>query len=120
MNKIENKNIVLHDDEYYYSVLRRNVKAIRIEKGLTQQELGDMVGIGFRAVSKWERGITMPDISIINDLSKILGITSDELLSGEVKEINIPKENKKSSKTIKITKQRPFLSKRRVSFFAAE
>ena len=79
------------------------IASLRKAKGLTQQELGDMVGIGFRAVSKWERGITMPDISIINDLSKILGITSDELLSGEVKEINIPKENKKSSKTIKIT-----------------
>lgn len=79
------------------------IAKLRKEKGLTQQELGDMVGIGFRAVSKWERGITMPDISIINELSKILGITSDELLSGELNKTNDHKEKKKISKTIKIT-----------------
>ena len=62
-----------------------------------------MVGVGFRAVSKWERGITMPDISIINELSKILGITSDELLSGEVKKEIKTTKNKKVSNKIKIT-----------------
>ena len=76
---------------------------LRKAKGLTQQDLGDIVGVGFRAASKWERGITMPDISIINELSKILGITSDELLSGEVnKDIKSSKNNKLSNK-IKIT-----------------
>ena len=53
-------------------------------KGLTQSELGDKVGVGYRSVSKWERGINLPDISIINKLSEILGISSDELLKGEV------------------------------------
>ena len=53
-------------------------------KGLTQQQLGDMVGVGYRAVSKWETGLTMPDISNINELCKILDITSDELLKGEL------------------------------------
>ena len=60
------------------------IAKLRKEKGLTQRELGDKVGVGFKAVSKWERGITCPDISIINELSKILGITSDELLTGEL------------------------------------
>lgn len=76
---------------------------LRKAKNLTQQDLGDMVGVGFRAVSKWERGITMPDISIINELSKILGITSDELLSGEVKKEIKTTKNKKVSNKIKIT-----------------
>ena len=62
----------------------------RKEKGLTQQELGDKVGVGYRAVSKWETGQTMPDISIINELSKNLGITTDELLNGE---LNKPKSS---------------------------
>lgn len=79
------------------------IAKLRREKGLTQQELGDMVGIGFRAVSKWERGITMPDISLINELSKILGITSDELLSGELNKSVNSKEKNKLSKPIKIT-----------------
>lgn len=60
------------------------IAKMRKEKGLTQQELGDKVGVGYRAVSKWETGLTLPDISIINELSNILGITADELLKGEL------------------------------------
>ena len=69
----------------------------RKEKGLTQQELGDKVGVGYRAVSKWETGQTMPDISIINELSQILGITADELLKGELNKQTktTPKSKKK-------------------------
>ena len=73
---------------------------LRKQKGLTQGELGAKVGVGDRAVSKWERGITCPDISIINELSSILGITSDELLKGELNNKELidnskPKFNKK-------------------------
>lgn len=71
------------------------IAKLRKSKGLTQRELGDMVGVGFRAVSKWETGLTSPDISIINDLSKILGISADELLKGEIKE-KLPSKNKKN------------------------
>ena len=74
---------------------------LRRKQGLTQQELGDKVGVGFRAVSKWERGLTLPDISIINELSKILGISSDELLTGKVNKEN--KTKKKISPKLKIT-----------------
>ena len=59
------------------------IAKLRREQGLTQRELGDKVGIGYRSVSKWERGLTSPDISIINELSEILKVTSDELLKGE-------------------------------------
>lgn len=79
------------------------ISSLRKKQGLTQQELGDKVGVGFRAVSKWERGITLPDISIINDLSKILGISSDELLSGELNKENKSKDKKKIPNSIKIT-----------------
>jgi len=71
------------------------IAMLRKQKGLTQQELGDKVGVGSRAVSKWECGTTVPDISIINELSTILGISSDELLSGK---LNKPKETKPKSK----------------------
>lgn len=74
---------------------------LRKQKGMTQQELGDKIGVGFRAVSKWERGLTLPDIGNINELSKILGITSDELLKGELNKENKLKK-KPSSKIIKI------------------
>lgn len=78
------------------------IAKLRKEKELTQQQLGDKVGVGFRAVSKWERGLTMPDIGIINELSKILGISSDELLSGELKK-NKSNNKKKMSLKLKIT-----------------
>ncbi len=71
------------------------IAKLRKEKGLTQQELGDKVGVGYRAVSKWETGLTLPDISIIKELSEILGITADELLKGE---LNKPTNNHKTSK----------------------
>ena len=68
------------------------IASLRKKKNLTQSELGAMVGVGDRAVSKWERGITCPDISIINDLSKALGITSDELLAGELNDKELMQE----------------------------
>ena len=73
------------------------IAQLRKSKNLTQRELGEMVGVGFRAVSKWENGLTCPDISIINELSEILGISADELLKGEVKNKEIP-TNKKFNK----------------------
>lgn len=74
------------------------IAKMRKKKGLTQQELGDKFGIGYRAVSNWERGNCLPDISIINELSVILGISSDELLNGE---INSDKENKINENSVR-------------------
>lgn len=51
---------------------------------LTQMQLAEKLGITDRAVSKWETGKSMPDSSIMLELCEILGITVNELLSGEV------------------------------------
>ena len=77
------------------------IAMLRKEKGLTQGELGEIVGVSDGAVSKWERGTTCPDISIIHLLSKTLGITSEELLSGELsKETKSKLSRTKKLKTI--------------------
>lgn len=55
----------------------------RKEKKLTQVQLAEQLGITDRAVSKWEAGKSMPDSSIMLELCEILGITVNELLSGE-------------------------------------
>lgn len=61
----------------------------RKEKNLTQKELALKLNITDRAVSKWERGMGCPDISLLEELSKILDINIIELLNGEeVAEIN--------------------------------
>ena len=59
----------------------------RKKKNLTQMELAEKINITDRAVSKWENGKSMPDSSIMLDLCNILGISVNELLSGEVIEM---------------------------------
>lgn len=59
------------------------IQECRKKQKLTQQDLADMLNISNRAVSKWERGINMPDASLMLELSKILDISVNELLSGE-------------------------------------
>lgn len=55
---------------------------LRKEKGLTQSELGERIGVSFQAVSKWERGETLPDTSILPDLARVLETTVDFILLG--------------------------------------
>ena len=59
------------------------IAACRKQQNLTQMQLADKLDITDKAVSKWERGITMPDSSIMLALCDILGISVNELLSGE-------------------------------------
>ena len=56
---------------------------LRKEKNMTQQELADKIGVTDRAISKWENGRGMPDLSLMKPLCKELGITINELISGE-------------------------------------
>lgn len=56
---------------------------LRKQGNLTQLELGKKLNVSDKSVSKWERGINAPDISVLNELSKILGVTTTELLNGE-------------------------------------
>ena len=55
----------------------------RKKKGLTQKELAEKLLVSDKAVSKWERGICLPNIELIKPLSEILDISIDALLSGE-------------------------------------
>lgn len=66
----------------------------RKSAGLTQTQLGDMLGITSKAVSKWETGVAIPDVSLFPELTKILNITIEELLQGEDNKV-IPPEKKK-------------------------
>ena len=55
----------------------------RKDKKLTQEQLAEKLNISKNAVSKWERGLNLPDVSIMQELCKILGITLNELFIGE-------------------------------------
>lgn len=58
------------------------IKRLREAKGLTQAELADKIGVSSKAVSKWETAKGLPDISLIEPLSKALGVSVTELMSG--------------------------------------
>lgn len=58
------------------------IARLRKEKGLTQNDLGDRLGVSFQAVSKWERGETLPDTAILLDLANVLETSVDLILSG--------------------------------------
>lgn len=59
------------------------IKELRKEKNLTQKQLADKINITDKAVSKWERGLSFPDITMLNILSKELNVSVEELLNGE-------------------------------------
>lgn len=58
------------------------IAVLRRQKGLTQNELGSRLGVSFQAVSKWERGETLPDTAILLDLAEVLQTTVDNILMG--------------------------------------
>lgn len=59
------------------------IKALRKEKGMTQKELADLLHITDRAVSKWERGLSAPDIALLEPLAKALDVSVLDLINGE-------------------------------------
>ena len=66
-----------------YEKTGRLIQELRKEKELTQMSLANILGVTDRAVSKWERGKSFPDVSMLRPLSETLGISVSELLDGE-------------------------------------
>ena len=80
----------------------KRIALLRKEKGITQEGLAEMLGVSGQAVSKWENDQTCPDISLLPQLAKILGVTVDELLSGKQELVSsvrlLPEEQRKDIK----------------------
>ena len=60
------------------------IKNLRKEKHLTQKELADILGVTYQAVSKWERGLNYPDLSILKEISRIFDVDMDTIINGKV------------------------------------
>lgn len=69
------------------------IEELRKKKGLTQSELAKAVGVSKQAVSNWERGTRFPDVVLIEDLSRELGVSPTELIKGEIMENNSVDKN---------------------------
>ena len=59
------------------------IKKLREEKGITQLQLAEQIGVSSKAVSKWETAKGLPDITLIEPLAKALGVSVMELMSGD-------------------------------------
>lgn len=64
------------------------IQSLRKEKGMTQRDLALLMKVSEQAISKWERGIGCPDISLLSSLSEILGVNIEKILSGELRPNN--------------------------------
>ena len=59
------------------------IATLRKDKGLTQAQLADRMGVTDKAVSKWERDLSCPDVSSIPRLAEVLGISVEQLMQGK-------------------------------------
>lgn len=63
--------------------LGRNIAEIRKKRGYTQKSFGEILDVNEKTISKWERGITAPDVTLLTSIADVLNVTVDELLRGE-------------------------------------
>ena len=63
-------------------MLSQNIKALRMQKGLTQKELADLLHVTSQAVSRWEKGEVEPSIDTISEMANIFEVTTDEIIGG--------------------------------------
>ena len=76
------------------------LKKLRKEKGITQEQLAEILNVSGRTVSRWETGNNMPDISILVDIVDYYDISIPEIISGERKSEMMNEEERKIAKTM--------------------
>ncbi len=74
------------------------ILSLRKEKGMTQKQLADILNISDKTISKWERGLGCPDVSLLNSLANALGVDIEKILSGELNQNEIDGGNMKKIK----------------------
>ena len=74
--------------------LANNLKRIRKDNNLSQEELADKLGVSRQAVSKWESGGAYPEMDKVLQLCKMFNLNIDELLNQDIREVNDNKQSK--------------------------
>ena len=72
------------------------LKQLRNEKGITQEQLAEILGVSGRTVSRWETGTNLPDLSILVQISEYYDVEIKEILNGERKSENMDSELKET------------------------
>ena len=82
----------------------KNIAQFRKQKGLTQAELGNLLGVSNQAVSKWESEVNMPDILLLPKIAQVLSVSIDELYSGKLPDTcNIEETAKKKGRILALS-----------------
>ena len=96
----------------------RFIRDLRKKSNMTQKELGEKLNVTDKAVSKWERGLGFPDITIINSIADIFGITASEVLNAEIgNKESIDVEKAVQEAVEKVTRKKEKKEKRRKKLF---
>ena len=69
-----------------------NIKALRMQKGMTQKTLADMLHVTPQAVSRWENGDVEPSVDTISEIATIFEVTIDEIVNGSDKKNETEKD----------------------------
>lgn len=86
--------------QVHFTLFRRHImnignkiRGLRKQRGITQEQLAESIGISFQAVSKWENNIALPDITLAPVLANYFGVSMDELFDFNLKEMECAVEN---------------------------
>lgn len=85
-------------------IIAKNISALRAEEGITQLELAERLNYSDKAVSKWERGESIPDVTVLMEIANMFGVTLDYLVQSEH-----PKETRKL-KNLRIIHNHAFIT----------
>ena len=83
-------------------IIAKNLISYRTSAGLTQSELADKINYTDKSISKWERGLGIPDVLVLNDLATLYGIKVDDFLieNENTSKIVLGQSNKKTSRLL--------------------
>ena len=76
------------------------LKDFRKEKGITQEQLAEELGVSGRTISRWETGKNMPDISLLVEIAEFFDVSIPEIIKGERKSENMKNETKEVAETM--------------------
>lgn len=79
-----------------YEKISTTLKFLRLQKNMTQKQLAEKLNLTEQAISKWERGHGLPDISICPTLAQVLGVNIEVILTGNFEENQEVKNNMKN------------------------
>lgn len=67
------------------NLFSRNLRRLRLEKNLTQEQLANILGVSVQSVSRWECGNTLPDVMLLPEIARLYGVTVDDLYRADAK-----------------------------------